>query len=139
MRNLKYNMQPIWYALLESKTELVDEYGNETGTFKLNYSAPVKTYMSVRWNMGDVMLNPFGLNEDGRRRLATDDLNCPIDLGTILWIDIEPDENGEDGAVKHNYELSGAVERSLNQIVYLVCEVKASDGAERSVSGGDGA
>ncbi len=138
MRNLLYNMQPVWYALLESKTELVDEYGNNTGTYKLHYSAPVKKYMSVRWNIGDVMLNPFGLNEDGRRRLATDDLNCPIELGTILWIDIEPDENGEDGAVKHNYELSGSVERSLNQLVYLVCEVKASDGAEQSVSDGDG-
>lgn len=132
MRNLRYNMVPIWYALLVSKTENVDEYGNNTGTFKLNYSKPVKAWMNVRWNMGDAMLNPFGLNEDGRRRIATDDLNCPIELGTLLWIGIEPDSDGEDGAVKHNYELSGTPEKSLNQIVYLVCEVKASKGATRS-------
>ena len=130
MRNLRYNMQPIWYSLLTGKTENVDEYGNDTGTYTLTYATPVKKWMSVRWNIGDVMLNPFGLNEDGRRRLATDDLNCPINVGTILWIGITPDSNGESGEVKHNYELSGSPERSLNQIVYLVQEVHASDGAE---------
>ena len=126
MRNLLYNTQPIWYALLQSKTENLDEYGNKTGTFTLTYSAPVKKFMSVRWNIGDAQLVPFGLNQDGRRRLATDDLNCPITESTILWIDIEPDSDGEDGAVKHNYEVSGAVEKSLNQIVYLVQEVNVS-------------
>lgn len=126
MRNLLYNMTPVWYATLISKTENIDRNGNRAGTYKLTYSEPVKKLMSVRWNIGDITLTPFGLNQDGRRRIVTDDLNCPIENGSILWIGIEPDENGEDGAVKHNYEVSGAPERSFNQIVYLVSEVNVS-------------
>jgi hypothetical protein len=82
--------------------------------------------MNIRWDDGAVRLEGFGLNSSGRRRILTDDLNCPITLGTILWIGIEPDENGESGAVKHNYAVCEVPQKSLTQIVYIVEEVNVS-------------
>ena len=45
IRTLNKNKQPI-YATFVSKTEIVDEYENATGEYKITYSAPVK----AAWN-----------------------------------------------------------------------------------------
>jgi hypothetical protein len=82
--------------------------------------------MNIRWNSGAVRLEGFGLNDAGKRRIVTDDMSCPITLGTILWIGIEPDENGENGAVKHNYAVCETPQKSLNHIVYIIEEVRVS-------------
>ena len=47
MRTLNRNAQPIYYATFVSKTEIVDEYENATGEYKITYSAPVK----AAWNV----------------------------------------------------------------------------------------
>lgn len=130
MHTLARNKQPIYYALLTSKTELTDEYGNRTGQFELNYSEPVLAWMNIRWNDGAIQLEGFGLNEASRRRLVTDDLNCPIAVGTILWIGIEPEVNGVSNP--HNYVVASAPEKSLNHIVYYVDEVNVSRPEPRS-------
>ena len=126
MRNLLVNTTPIWYALLESKTELTDEYGNKTGQYELHYSNPVRTLMNIRWNTGEVQLEGYGIDDGGRRKIVTDDINCPITVDSILWIGRTPDADGEDGAVKHNYVCTASVEKSINQIAYIVQEVNVS-------------
>jgi hypothetical protein len=124
MQTLARNRQTVWYALLTSKTELTDEYGNKTGQYELSYSDPVKTAMNVRWDTGAVQLEGYGLNADGQRRMVTCDMNCPIDESTILWIGIEPEKDGK--AVPNNYVVAGVPERSLNQIAYTIQEVNVS-------------
>jgi len=42
MRFSERNRQPVWYSTFVSKTEIVDEYENATGEYKITYSAPVK-------------------------------------------------------------------------------------------------
>lgn len=126
MRNLLINTTPVWYALLESKTELTDEYGNKTGQYELHYSNPVRTLMNIRWNTGEVQLEGYGINDGGRRKIVTDDMSCPITVDSILWIGRTPDSDGEDGAVKHNYVCTASVEKSINQIAYIVQEVNVS-------------
>lgn len=126
MKTLARNKQTAWYALCNGKTEVLDANGFRTGQYQVTYSAPVKTAMNIRWDDGAVRLEGFGLNSSGRRRILTDDLNCPITLGTILWIGIEPDANGENGAVKHNYAVCEVPQKSLTQIVYIVEEVNVS-------------
>lgn len=126
MRNLLINTTPVWYALLESKTELTDEYGNKTGQYELHYSNPVRTLMNIRWNTGEVQLEGYGIDDGGRRKIVTDDMSCPITVDSILWIGRTPDSDGEDGAVKHNYVCTASVEKSLNQIAYIVQEVNVS-------------
>lgn len=124
MHTLARNKKTIYYATLTSKTELLDEYGNRTGQYQLNYSEPQAEAMNIRWDDGAVRLEGFGLNDSAKRRMVTDDMNCPIDIGTILWIGIEPTNNGN--AVPHNYVVSGSPQKSLNHIVYIVEEVNVS-------------
>lgn len=129
MHTLARNKQPIYYATLQSKTELIDEYGNRTGQFELTYSEPVLARMNIRWDDGAVQLEGFGLNVSARRRMVTDDLNCPIGIDTILWIGIEPEVDGE--GVPHNFVVAQAPEKSLNHIVYIVEEVNVQKPSQR--------
>lgn len=124
MHTLARNKQTVWYALCNGKTETIDANGFRTGQYEVSYSDPVQAKMNIRWNSGAVRLEGFGLNDAGKRRIVTDDMSCPITLGTILWIGIEPDENGENGAVKHNYAVCATPQKSLNHIVYIIEEVK---------------
>ena len=126
MNTLARNRKTIYYALLKSKKEREDDYGNHTGQYDLEYYAPVEYSANIRWDSGAVELEGFGLNSNGTRRLVTCDLSCPIDIDTVIWIDKTPDANGYDGAVKPNYVVSGVPERSLNQIAYLLQEVSIS-------------
>lgn len=123
MHTLARNKTTIWYALCTGKAELVDEYGNRTGQYELTYSEPQAAAMNIRWDDGAVRLEGFGLNDSGKRRMVTDDMNCPIDIDSILWIGIEPNEYG---TVAHNYVVSGSPQKSLNHIVYIVEECNVS-------------
>ena len=124
MHTLARNKTTIWYALCNGKTEILDDNGFRTGQYQVTYSAPVETAMNIRWDSGAVRLEGFGLNGAGKRRMVTDDLNCPITLGTILWIGIEPNAYGENGSVKHNFAVAEVPQKSLTQIVYIVEEVQ---------------
>lgn len=126
MHTLARNKQSIWYSLVTGKAETLDANGFRTGQYKVTYAAPVETNMNIRWDSGLARLEGFGINGAGKRRLVTDDLNCPITLGTILWVGIEPDAYGEDGAVKHNFVVAEVPQKSLTQIVYIIEEVNVS-------------
>lgn len=119
MHTLARNKKTIYYATLTGKTELTDEYGNRTGQYQLTYSEPQAAAMNIRWDDGAVRLEGYGLNSSARRRMVTDDMNCPIDIGTILWIGVET-------SGPHNYVVASAPEKSLNHIVYIVEEVNVS-------------
>ena len=144
MHTLSRNKKTVWYALLQGKTERLDANGFRTGQFELNYSEPVKTAMNIRWDVGPVLLEAQGLAAQGKRRLVTDDMDCPISLGTILWIDAEP-QYGETAAIcgiptcgnavcgtvgtkthKPNYYVCETPQKSLNHIAYIVQEVSVS-------------
>ena len=123
MHTLARNKTTIWYALCTGKTELVDEYGNRTGQYELTYSEPQAAAMNIRWDDGAVRLEGFGLNDSGKRRMVTDDMNCPIAIDSILWIGVEPNALG---TVPHNYVVVGSPQKSLNHIVYIVEECNVS-------------
>ena len=126
MRCLDRNKTTAYYALLKSKTEQTDDYGNKTGQYTLTYNTPVQFSANIRWDSGGVELDGFGLNASGTRRIVTDDLSCPIDIDTVLWIGKTPDTNGYSGTVKPNYVVSGVPERSLNHVAYTISEVNLS-------------
>ena len=123
MKTLARNKQPIWYSLCTGKAEIIDANGFRTGQYQLTYAEPVKAMMNIRWDDGSVRLEGFGLNDSAKRRLVTDDMNCPIGIDTIMWIGIEPNESG---TVAHNYVVSGSPQKSLNHIAYIVEEVNVS-------------
>ena len=126
MHCLARNKQTVYYALLKSKEEITDDYGNATGQYALEYYAPVALTANVRWDSGAVELEGFGLNSSGSRRMVLSDLDCPIDIDTVLWVGRTPDENGYSGAIKPNYVVSAVPERSLNHVAYSLLEVNIS-------------
>lgn len=152
MRTLARNKQTVWYAKCIGKTERIDANGFRTGQYDLTYTEPVKTRMNIRWDDGAVRLEGLGLNGSGKRRLLTDDLNCPITLGTVLWIGTTPVlsnqnalvgrarvgtarvGNGADYSETPNYYVCEVPQKSLTQIVYIVEEVNvgANDSVQRS-------
>ena len=130
MHTLERNKQEFWYALKISSEEVRDKdgllHGDDT---EITYSEPVLTAMSMSissgannlGSQGMVVLDPFGISTAYTHRLTTEDMDCPIDEESILWIDKTP-EDGE-----HNFKVV-RVARSLNHIIYYVkeCDVSAA-------------
>ena len=91
MRCLKRNQRPFWYCLYVSSTELEDEYGNATGEVEITYSEPVKMLANISAATGQSQTEMFGNLDSYDKVIVTDDLNCPIDEHTVLFVDKEPE------------------------------------------------
>lgn len=116
MRDLKRNLQTVWYSLL-NETLAKDEWGN-TANVK-GYGTPQAIKMSISANKGAASAQAFGADLQYDREMSTHDMSCPIDEYTHLWLD------GRDTADTHNYEVA-AVSKSLNCIRYAIRMVNVS-------------
>lgn len=125
MKALERNKREFWYANISAQTAATDEYGNETGEQVLTYTAPVSATANVSAARGTTDLDAFGINANYSKTIVTDDLTLPIDKSSILWIDCEPDKDGEAGTVKHDYVVV-AVAKSLNSLTIAIKEVSVS-------------
>lgn len=125
MKTLERNKRTFWYANISAQTPAVDEYGNKTGEVNITYGLPVSFESNVSAARGSSELDAFGINANYSKTITTDNLTIPIDKSTILWIDSEPDANGESGNVKHDYVVV-AVAKSLNSVTIAVKEVSVS-------------
>lgn len=91
MRCLKRNQRPFYYCLYHGKTPLIDEYGNETGESIVTYEQPVMMYANISQATGQSNTEQFGSLENYDKVIVTDDVNCPIDENSVLFIDKEPE------------------------------------------------
>ena len=122
MRTLKRNQREIYYATLIKGEPITDEWGNnETGEYNMVYSDPTPIRINVSAAQGRLETRQFGQMENYDRTLITDDMNCPIDESSILWID------NLDTTKAHDYVVT-KVARSLNVIQYAVRKVNVSHG-----------
>ncbi len=113
MRTLELNKQPMWYALLLGKTEVIDEYGNHTGVFELNYSDPVLYPVNMSQSRGTSDVDQFGISADYDRSFVTTDMDCPIKEDSIIWFGADPETE------PHNYVVH-QIANSLNSITYAI-------------------
>ncbi|MBR3166681.1 MAG: hypothetical protein IKF16_10985 [Lachnospiraceae bacterium] len=120
MKCMARNRQKIWYAALTGETKNTDSYGFVTGERTPTYSASTALMINVSAARGEAGLEQFGSGTDYSHTLVTDDLACPIDENSVLWIGRSP----EDGT-PHNFAVV-RVARSLNSVAYAVREVKVS-------------
>ena len=120
MKCLARNRQKIWYAKLTGETENRDSYGLLTGERTLSYTDPEPLRINVSAARGEAALEQFGTGTDYTHTLVTDDLNCPIDENSVLWIGRTPVDN-----TPHNFVVA-RVAKSLNSVVYAVREVKVT-------------
>lgn len=126
MRCLERNTQTVWYSLYAGRgTRAVDADGLYTGDRAVAYSAPVEALMNVSGARGTAEREQFGINTSYTKTIVTDDMETEFDTDTIFWIGVEPDANGEAGAVKHNYAVV-RVSKTLNSVTLALAEVQAS-------------
>ena len=122
MRTLEINKQPMWYALLTGKTEIIDEYGNHTGNYELTYSTPVLYPVNMSQSRGTADVEMFGINANYDRTFVTTDMSCPIAEDSIIWFGADPTKD------PHNYVVY-QIANSLNSITYAIRAVDVSKAA----------
>lgn len=123
MKLMKRNLKPVYYCLYVDRKPLLDADGNESGESGVTYGEPVKLMCSVSPATGYAQANMFGNLESYDKVLITDDMDCPIDENTVLFIDKAPEF--KDGKPTFDYTVR-RVAKSLNAISYAVSKVKVS-------------
>lgn len=146
MRCLKRNMRGFWYCLFEGLEEIYDEYGNATGDYIPLYSEPVYMKANISPATGVSNTEQFGNLENYDKVIVTDDMDCPIDENSVLFIDKEPEYTegishtviesetvlGDDEVITDTTQIPAydytvrRVAKSLNVISIAVSKVKVS-------------
>ena len=131
MRCLTRNKSTFHYALYESQTEIVDEYGNYTGQYSITYGKPQRLSGNVSAAQGEIQSRQFGDSVTYDKVIVLDNPDIPIDEYSILWVDTEP-HLSTDGRLRtsptgvietpHNYIVKG-VARSLNSVSIAISKV----------------
>ena len=122
MRCLNRNKQSFWYCLYDSKTPTYDEYGNETGEPHVTYEDPVQMYANISPASGYAQTEQFGNLVDYDKVIVTDDMTCPIDEHTVLFVDKDPEHN-LDNDLMYDY-IVRRVARSINSISIAIRKVE---------------
>ena len=121
MKLLKRNLSTIHYCLYERSEPILDNDGNETGEDKITYSEPVEFECSVSAATGYSATEMFGNLENYDKTLITDDMQCPIDEHSVLFVDKEP-EFDTDGRPLYDY-IVRRVAKSINNISFAIRKV----------------
>ena len=121
MKLLKRNLSTIHYCLYERSEPILDDDGNETGEDKITYSEPVEFECSVSAATGYSATEMFGNLENYDKTLITDDMECPIDEHSVLFVDKEP-EFDTDGRPLYDY-IVWRVAKSINNISFAIRKV----------------
>lgn len=128
MRLQRRNLVTIYYALYEGVTDVeeTDEYGNPvmTGEHKISYSEPQSIKGNISPASGRVQTDMFGTTIEYSRVLIVDDMDCPIDEHTVLWVDKEP-EFDDDGQPIYEYVVKERAV-SLHSISYALSKREVS-------------
>lgn len=124
MKALVRNKQKFYYALYVGSEPITDEYGNETGEPIVEYSEPVEMWANISPATGISQTEQFGNLDSYDKVVVTDDLNCPIDEHSVLFVEKEPEHNLEDGLM-YDYIVK-RVAKSLNSISIAIRKVDVS-------------
>lgn len=125
MRCLERNKKEFYYALYRDKVAIVDEYGNETGEYRIIYGEPIKTSGNISVAKGEAQTEIFGISTDFDRVIVIDDVKSPIKVTSIIFIGIMPNMSS-DGNYNNNYIVK-AVAESLNSVSIAISEVGSNE------------
>ncbi len=124
MRILERNKSTFYYLLYTGKTPVLDDEGYETGEQDVEYGEPVEMRANVSAATGQSQVEQFGNLENYDKVIVTDDMTCPINENTVLFIDKEPSYDKQ-GKPQFDYTVK-RVAKSLNSISIAVSKVKVS-------------
>lgn len=124
MKEMERNKQPFWYMLYDRKEAVLDEYGNETGEYRVYYQPAVRFEANISPATGASQVEQFGNLSGYDKVIVTCKMTCPIDENSVLFIDKTP-EYTTDGKPLFDYTVK-RVATSLNSISYAVSKVVVS-------------
>lgn len=87
MRNLRRNQVTIWFKHYLGEEEIMDQYGNSTGSYLPLYGELQSARLCVSPNKGSSDVEQFGTLLDYDRTMTTADVSCPINENSVLWVD----------------------------------------------------
>lgn len=135
MRSLRINQQPVFYKLYEGEEEIIDMYGNPTGSFKPIYSELKSAMLCVSPNKGSSEVEQFGSLEDYDRTMTTADTDCQIDEDAVLWIDGADTDGPWNAIVKLKAPWKNSVQFAIKTVT--VSQYEAQQEAYASARSGD--
>ena len=139
MKCLHRNKRPFYYCLYKGEIEILDEYGNLSGGKIVTYEDGVMEMANISTATGQSNTEQFGNLENYDKVIVIDDLDCPIDENSVLFIDKEPEYKDAEYQEQTAITITGAtvkvpaydyivrrVAKSLNSISIAVSKVKVS-------------
>lgn len=123
MKLMKRNLSTIYYCLYTDRVPVMDDEGYETGEYTVGYGEATKLKCSVSPATGYAQADVFGNLESYDKVLITDDVSCPIDENSVLFVDKEPESVNNQPAYDYTVK---RVAKSLNTISYAISKVKVS-------------
>lgn len=119
MKCLERNKRTIHYASLAGNTAKTNSLGQYTGAYEPTYSAATEYRANISESRGTAYADYFGTNLSYDKVIVTDDVNCPIDENSILWINAAVSES-------HDYVVVRKAV-SLNSTLIAVRKVEGSN------------
>lgn len=123
MKILKRNKTSFWYQLYDRTKTVEDEDGNEVGSAVV-YKDAVEMKGNISSATGSAQVEQFGNFAGYDKVIVVDDMSCPIEETTVLFIDKKPEYDAE-GNPLFDYVVK-RVAKSLNVIAYAVKRVDVS-------------
>lgn len=116
MRSLLRNQQRVFFKLYEGEEEIVDEYGNPTGSFLPVYGPLRSAMLCVSPNRGNSEVQQFGSLEDYDRTMTTADTKVAIDENSVLWVDGANTDGPYNYIVKRRAPWKNSVQFAIQQV-----------------------
>lgn len=124
MRTLERNKTTFHYCLYLRKEDVVDSGGYELGEKKVVYDEAVEMSANISAATGQAQVEQFGNFISYDKVIVTDDMSCPIDENTVLFIDKAPEYDKDENPL-YDYIVK-RVAKSLNSISIAVSKVTVS-------------
>ena len=131
MRCLNRNKKTVWYAPYNGRTEILDDYGNKTGQYAVEYGKPVPVAANVSAARGTSGTEQFGEDVSYDRVIVHENPNIAVDEYSVLWVDRAPeldrygalllDESGNE-VTPYDYVVT-RVARSVNSVSIAISKV----------------
>lgn len=124
MKLMERNKSTFYYLLYAGKEPERDAHGFETGEERVLYKAAVSMRANVSAASGTAQLEQFGNLVSYDKVIVTEDMTCPMDENTVLFLDKAP-EYDKEGKPLFDYRVK-RVATGLNSISYAVEKVTVS-------------
>ena len=124
MKTMKRNQRDFYYCLYQGVVAITDANGNKTGEQRPSYTEPVEMSANISPAGGVAQNEVFGNLENYDKVIVTEEVDCPIDEHSVLFVDKEP-EHSIGGEPMYDYTVI-RVAKSINSVSYAIRKVSVN-------------